>query len=192
LVKVCLILLCLPLSGIAQVLEKSQTDHYAVDALTPLALRHQLTVRGPKDHKGQRFHGMTRSRLSWRYDKVVDKLGCRITAVQVNLNQRYTLPKWVNQAQAHFKWQKQWLSYHRALTIHEHHHGELARQAAREIDQQLLGLSKKKCRSLQRKVKKMTTKIMRDLQEQNRHYDAVSWHGVWEGVLFPRLRRRKW
>jgi len=185
-------MLFLPLSGIAQVVETEQTEHYVVDALTPLALRHQLTVRGPKDRQGRRFHGMTRSRLSWRYNKAANQSECWIISVQVTLQQRYTLPKWVNRAQAHFKWQKQWLSYHRALTAHEHHHGELARQAAREIEQQLLGLRKKKCRSLQREVEKMTTKIMHDLQEQNRHYDAVSWHGVWEGVLFPRLRRRKW
>jgi len=182
----------LPLSGVAQVLEKNQTDYYAVDALMPLALRHQLTVRGPKDHRGRRFHGMSRSRLSWRYEKVVDQSSCRITSVRVNLNQRYTLPKWVNQAQAHFKWQKQWVSYHLALTAHEHQHGELAHQAAKAIDQQLLGLQRPNCQKLAQDVSKITSDLMRDLREKNRHYDAVSWHGVWEGVLFPRLRRRKW
>ncbi|MDQ7017003.1 MAG: DUF922 domain-containing protein [Gammaproteobacteria bacterium] len=187
-----LAVLFMPWLALAQISEHSTTKYYDIRALTPLALRHQLSLHGPKDHHGQRFHGMTRSRLRWSYEKTMATQGCRIASVTVVLDQHYTLPNWVNKDQAHIKWQKQWARYHRALTAHEHRHGFLARQTAEKIDQNLLNLSQSNCQKLRLKVEKITADLMAELREKNRRYDALSWHGVWEGVVFPRLKKRKW
>ncbi|MDQ7073892.1 MAG: DUF922 domain-containing protein [Gammaproteobacteria bacterium] len=182
----------LPFSTLAHVSENSTTEYYDLRATAPLALRYQLSLHGPKDHRGKRFHGMARSRLRWSYEKIVNRQGCRVVSVTVVLDQHYTLPNWVNKDQAHVKWQKQWARYHRALTAHEHQHGFFARQTAHKIDQNLLNLSQPNCQKLQLKVEKITADLMAELREKNRRYDALSWHGVWEGVIFPRLKKRKW
>ena len=181
-----------PCFVLAHVLERSTTEYYDLRATAPLALRHQLSVQGPKDHRGRRFHGMARSHLSWSYEKIVGVRSCRIVSVTVVLDQHYTLPNWINKDQAHSKWQKQWARYHRALSAHEHQHGVLARQTADKMDYQLSQLSQPNCQKLQLKVEKITSALMAELREKNRRYDALSWHGVWEGVIFPRLKKRKW
>ena len=151
---VMLVFLCLLMTTPAVVAKpkvSTKTKTYIVDATTLAGLRKQLNQKGPHGH--------------WAYTEwYVRWTGSCKLSVEIT----YTLPKHKNPGKLDPDVRKRWKAMVRALTKHEHNHGDHGIRAAREIE-------KAKCANGDAIIKKWNG--------QDKAYDLRTNHGKTEGVV---------
>ena len=129
---------------------------------------------------GQQFHAYTKWHVDWKFWWDRDHgAACRITSVRTSLTALITLPKLVggNSAQ-----RLEFERYVLALKQHESGHYEIGKDAAHEIDREILSLSATDCSTLEKTANQKATRILERYKEKERTYDADTKHGKTQGA----------
>lgn len=178
-----LALLCaLPLR--AEVNETLHTRWYEADARAHPSLGRALSQASPIRVGSTVYHGYTRWEVRWRFwwHTTADGL-CHITRVQTRADGEITLPRLRHATAAQ---RAKFERYLGPLQAHERGHFELARQAAREIDQGIAGLPPMRdCRALEARANALGHEHLRRAQATERAYDRRTGHGRTQGAWLP-------
>ena len=178
-----LALLCaLPLR--AEVSETLRSRWYEADARTHPSLGRALSQASPIRAVGTVYHGYTRWEVRWRFwwHTAADGL-CHITRVETQAKGEITLPRLRHATAAQRAVFERYLG---PLQAHERGHFELARQAAREIDQGIAGLPPlRDCPALEARANALGSEHLRRAQAAEREYDRRTRHGRTQGAWLP-------
>lgn len=154
------------------------TDYYLVYGSSSAELALELTRKGPNG-----FVAHTQWNIKSRYHYTELAGGCMLDYSNVDLDIRYTMPKWADRSQSPIALQEEWDNWYARLQAHESKHAAYARKAYAEIQQGFLLLSYgEDCRSLQDQLDSMTKTILANYTEQGRLYDLRTEHGKTEGL----------
>jgi len=159
--------------------------YYDVRGTTIEELRHEVYSRGPYDSTGQRFAGWAEWRIRWWYDREQVPQGCKVSRAVTETDIEYTLPRWVEAANAPEELRETWNRFVEALTVHEQGHGDLARALAAEIEFAIRNLPPEPtCEELDRKVNELANRMILEDRTQEA-YDLATGHGQTQGAVFP-------
>nr|PZN74272.1 MAG: hypothetical protein DIU57_19450 [Pseudomonadota bacterium] len=159
--------------------------YYDVRGTTIEELRHEVYSRGPYDSTGQRFAGWAEWRIRWWYDREQVPQGCKVSRAVTETDIEYTLPRWVDAANAPEELRETWNRFVEALTVHEQGHGDLARALAAEIEFAIRNLPPEPtCEELDRKVNELANRMILEDRTQEA-YDLATGHGQTQGAVFP-------
>ena len=159
--------------------------YYDVRGTTIEELRHEVYSRGPYDSTGQRFAGWAEWRIRWWYDREQVPQGCKVSRAVTETDIEYTLPRWVEAANAPEELRETWNRFVEALTVHEQGHGDLARALAAEIELAIRNLPPEPtCEELDRKVNELANRMILEDRTQEA-YDLATGHGQTQGAVFP-------
>ncbi len=166
--------------------------HYDVRGRTLEEVRAEIFLSGPSDETdGQRFAGWTAWSIHWQYDLRTGRDGCRIQNVTTDTQITYTLPRWVDEAQASPDVQQAWRRFDTALVEHEKGHGQLARELARRIEKAMAALPPQaSCDGLEVEARALGTRMI-VTDDRQAAYDRRTMHGEKQGAIFPRVLVRR-
>src|SRR5690606_7711506 len=158
---------------------------YDVRGSTIEELRREVYSRGPYDSTGQRFAGWAEWRIRWWFDREQVPQGCKVSRAVTETDIEYTLPRWVEAANAPEELRETWNRFVEALTVHEQGHGDLARALAAEIEFAIRNLPPEPtCEELDRKVNELANRMILEDRTQEA-YDLATGHGQTQGAVFP-------
>lgn len=166
----------------AEVEESVEYEHYGVDA-SEGPLRQALTAASPIREDGKTFHGHTQWFVKWRYWWDEDDYGCEINRVAVDFDATITLPELEyasDDNQALFD------EYIEALDEHELGHVQNGRDAAYEVDAELMELgAMDSCAELETEANALGRRIVKRYNQADRDYDKETGHGRTQGAWLP-------
>lgn len=158
--------------------DELDTDYYLVYGSSSAELARELTRKSPNG-----FVAHTQWNIKSRYHYTELAGGCMLDYSNVDLDIRYTMPKWADKPQAPIALQQEWDNWYARLVAHEANHAEHGRKAYEEIEQGFLLLSfGETCRKLRDQLDSMTQTILANYTEQDRLYDVRTRHGKTEGL----------
>jgi predicted secreted Zn-dependent protease len=159
---------------------------YRVQGSSAGALRAALNVAGPVDTDGGRHDGHCNWYVRWSYPFQNDASGCRTGPVMISIEVTYTLPQWVEPAQADATLSADWKRYMRALTSHEQGHRDIALRAGIEIQQRLETLAAQRtCPALDQLAGVTANAALDSARRSEKEYDRQTGHGATQGARFP-------
>jgi len=169
----------------AEVNENFSISYYAVPLRSGSTLVSQFNAASTIRENGEIFHAYTHWDIHWHYRWDTDSSGhCRIISTTIKLDVVMTLPdpKGANPRQLEAV-----ASYSQALRKHEQGHYDIARRAAREIDQALLAMPvMSDCTALEDHANARGYELLEQYNEINRQYDASTQHGKTQGAWLDR------
>ena len=172
---------CLPLTGAAQVRDDLVTRYYEVQVRPGDSLNRQVRAASPIREGGEVFYGHTHWNVHWDYRWNSEASGrCRLTSVQVSLRTEILLPQ-LRDADS-----RQAAAFERfiaALRRHEMGHYEHGKQAAAEIERDLLGLPPAdSCAALEAQANQGAQRSIARYAAMDVQYDRETRHGVSQGA----------
>lgn len=184
LVPAALVLLISPAQAEYRITEK--TEYYSIAGGNERELRDQLNQNGHKAADGRSYDANTTTRLRWDFTYRTTSDDCRIGSVLVIVDIRYLLPRWVDEESAPRALRERWNSYVEKLTAHERTHRDLAQQAARHLEAELMSMPARRfCDDVGKAANEQAQGIVKDLQRTEAEYDERTKHGYTEGAMFP-------
>ena len=108
-----------------------------------------------------------------------------MTKVTSTVNVKFTLPKWKNRGDSNGMLRNKWDKYYMALINHENGHKKFGIGAAEEIESQLIKLSSKSCKTLEKKANALGKNIIDKYASLEKEYDEETNHGMNNGAIFP-------
>jgi predicted secreted Zn-dependent protease len=164
----------------AEVLETLRYDYYEVIAHPHQTLLSALNRSSPVLIDRQKFHAYTKWHVDWKFWWDRDQgAACRITSVQTSLTVSITLPKLVG---GNSEQRLEFERYISALKQHESGHYEIGKDAAQEIDREILSFSATDCSTLEKAANEKATHTLGRYKEKERTYDADTKHGKTQGA----------
>ena len=158
-------------------------ERYQLTGATAEELSQDLHRRRPRD---ERFTGWTRWRLRWRFEPTEDAHGCSVGPVDVDLDLTTVLPTWAASVDADPRLIDAWRDYLVALEEHERGHGDLAREAAERIRDQLTAIPPTRdCALLRDHAHRVGHAEVQRLRHDNAQLDETTGHGATQGAIFP-------
>lgn len=165
----------------AEVLEILDYDYYEVIAQPDQTLLSALNRSSPVLIDGRVFHAYTKWNVGWRFWWDRDQeAACRITSVRTTVTGSIKLPELVggNSGQS-----LEFERYILALKQHEAGHYEIGKDAAQEIDREILSLPPASdCSDLEKSANESATRTLEQYQEKERTYDVTTKHGKTQGA----------
>ncbi|EGB13980.1 protein of unknown function DUF922 [Pseudodesulfovibrio mercurii] len=170
------LLLCLASPATADVVRTVSTEYYEVEGIKPAAIVLSIRRDSPANEGSKKYSANTRTDIRTTYDieQVGDK--CRIRNVVVHLHLTYLYPKLKHSVD--FETRKWWMKLSRQLEIHERIHGDISTKAAYKISDTLQNLPPGDCYNFKGTVKVKARKIMEQMKQDQRDYDALTQHGL--------------
>lgn len=150
---------------------------YTVSPQSYEDLKTELDANSPIRMGGRVAHGHTRINLQWRPIMMPSSTGCTVSRIDASLGLRYTLPQ-LELAQPDEELSARFAESYDILHAHEIGHGNLAIEAAREIDRQLVGMSHSgSCAELEQQAIAIAADIYKHYKEKELEYDRITDHG---------------
>ena len=160
---------------------------YAVGGETAEAVHRSMGDGGPT-LDGTTYFGMTASEIGVRFRTAEADDGCRLDAVEVDLDLTMTLPEWEPAGPTDYALRRDWARFESALRRHEDGHRDRAVAGAQAVADALAGVRAATCAEAdaegQRRVREAQD---RTAAEQERYDDATD-HGRTEGAAWPLSR----
>ena len=151
--------------------------YYTVSPQTYEDLKKELDANSPIRMGDRVAHGHTRINLQWRPIMTPSASGCTVSKIDADLGLRYTLPQ-LELAQPDEELSARFAESYDILLEHELGHGNLAIEAAREIDRQLVGMSHDgSCAELEQRAIAVAAEIYKNYKQKELEYDRVTDHG---------------
>ncbi|HEX4329461.1 MAG TPA: DUF922 domain-containing protein [Burkholderiales bacterium] len=177
-----LLLACwLPLTSAAQVRDDLVTRYYEVPVRPGESLNQQVRAASPIRDDGAVYYGDTHWNAHWNFRWNSDASGrCRLTSVQVSLRAEILLPQ-LRGADG-----RQAAAFERFITAlrrHEMGHYEHGRQAAAEIERDLLALPPAaSCAALEAQANQGAHRSVARYAAMDVQYDRETGHGRTQGA----------
>ncbi|WP_300138843.1 DUF922 domain-containing protein [Pseudodesulfovibrio sp.] len=165
-----LALLLTPVRAGAGVTVSTSEDHYVVEGST----RAQIS----RFYQQRETRSAASARPSFKYSYTWRQQGgmCTVTDVKVHLHLLYTYPRLASATgRRTAQW---WNDTLKQLTIHERIHGDIARDAAKELERELLRIRDVPCSAIKEKVKYRAERVFQDHQRRQEDYDRLTEHGL--------------
>jgi len=179
-----LLVVCPPLA--AEPVVKEIVRKYRISGQTAQALRQEMDWKGPVGAGGRRFDAYTAWRVQWNYRWWESPAECRLTAVTTRLRVTFTLPEWDQYNRGSNKLKQKWDRYYEALLAHEKGHREFGLRAARDIEQVIWGVGRRRtCAQLEREANAAAQATLDRYIRMERQYDIQTEHGAATGAVFP-------
>lgn len=160
---------------------EAKTETYPVVAKHLDELSAALDAASPIRKDGKVFHGFTNTHVNWRYFWQSSRSGCRLHRVTTTVRIHYQMPALKPGADAELK--AVWQRYYAALELHERGHGNIAVDAAREIERRLLALpAETTCETLDQVAGDTATAILEQHRPRHEQYDLATDHGRTQGA----------
>ena len=181
LIATLLLACCLPLISAAQVRDDLVTRYYEVPVRPGDSLNRQVRAASPIRDGGQVYYGHTHWDAHWDFRWNSDASGrCRLTSVQVSLRTEILLPQ-LRGADS-----RQAAAFERfivALRRHEMGHYEHGKQAAAEIERDLLALPPaSSCAALEAQANQGAQRSIARFAAMDGQYDRETRHGESQGA----------
>jgi len=159
-----------PCAARAEVTVSSSEDHYIVEGSTRAQIARFYQQRETKN--------AATTRPTFKYSYTWRQKGsiCTVTDVKVHLHLLYTYPRLAGTTGQHTaKW---WNDTLKKLTVHERIHGDIAREAADELERELLRIREVPCSAIKDKVKSRADRVFQDHRRRQEDYDRLTEHGL--------------
>lgn|SRR5574337_785858 len=135
---------------------------------------------------GSTYDSITKWRMKWDYAYDRDAHACRTDSFRVSADITIQLPKWVCAGHAPPALTKKWENYIANLSMHEKGHRDKVLKAAAELTRAVAEMSPAaNCSELDRRVQRLCSERMKQLDDEQEAYDAATEHGHVRDVAFP-------
>lgn len=163
----------------ASIDENISVNEYTVDMKRNASLTVALLKSSPIRESGTPYYGQTKADIKWDFVWKEDgNDSCRISNIFVKLNVVTTLPKIDGGTTAQ---QKEFYRFLDALKAHEEKHVDIARQAQKDIEEQVKKLPPMySCKLLEIRANSIANTIVLTQQTKQRAYDVDTSHGFAE------------
>ena len=174
-----------PFTATADVEEVVSIRHYTALSTSTATLLETLNAASPVRQNGRTFHGYTSWDIRWTFRWQVGGDGrCAITAVSTKLKAEILIPK-LQGADAGGE-----AAFNRYLTnlrAHEDGHVQIARSAARKVDQTIRSLpAASSCQALEAQANRDGMAIVEAAKKEELAYDVSTAHGCQQGACLAR------
>lgn len=172
-------------AGAAPVVD-ARIQTYAVIGATEAELAAEL-ARQPLATNGRPRVGYTHpAEVHWKFEARERKGRCLVVSVTVTLTAVTTLPRWDPPAAAPLALLQRWTVFSEALALHEQGHVDIAREAARRIEEALWRApAAPRCSGYQAELDALANGIFDAAEREQDEYDATTDYGRSQGVSFP-------
>lgn len=155
-------------------------SYYEVEGTTIPEVRSSL-----RRCSGSRFNALAYPNVNWKFDlsEREDDM-CRLENVRVGVNIRYTLPSWTEEEQGDDAAKEAWTSYIKSTHMHEEDHGDIFKQHAQKIHDELLNFEEARCSSIENRANAAAGRIINEMDRATRQYDIDTDHGRTQGAVF--------
>lgn len=160
----------------AEIIE--ETNYYSIFANNGVELDAQLSL---KSRNG--FHADTKWSIQPRYRFKKENGSCFVSDSNVTLTVTYTMPEWMNKAEAPTELQTKWNTWYSNLLSHEKTHGFNGRQAYSDIKHGIYILNRARtCSQLTDDLRNMIDNALFKYSQEDKLYDQRTRHGATEGA----------
>ncbi len=161
-------------------------SYFTIGGTTLEDIERELKVRGPKvQSTGSRHPGATRMEFSTRIGYGEKNGRCSVIQADVQVKADMILPRWNRRARADDDTRLIWDTLSADIKRHEESHVVIARNHAREMEQELKQIrGVKSCALAQKKVEETTARVLAKHDSEQERFDRI------EGINFEsRLMR---
>ena len=164
------LLLLLSAPALAEVTVSTSEDHYIVEGQTMGKI---LSAFQKRENNSAAY-----ARPKFKYSYVWQQRGdlCSVTETKIHLHILYTYPRLANETGKYTaQW---WENTLKKLAVHEHVHGDIAKDSAYELERELLKIRKVPCSSIKSVVAARAKRVFQDHRRRQEEYDRVTEHGL--------------
>jgi predicted secreted Zn-dependent protease len=178
----CILLIC-QISR-AAVSEHLDFEYYTAYAYPNRSLLSVISEASPIHENGRTFNGHTHWNVHWHFWWYESPNGrCRMTRVNTDVAGVIRLPRVINPTA---KQKDQFNKYVAALRVHELGHYENGKQAAMDIDREILALPEmENCKTLGATANDLGNCILKEYNAKDIQYDMTTEHGKMQGATLP-------
>ncbi|MDB5523810.1 MAG: hypothetical protein JWM58_1573 [Rhizobium sp.] len=159
----------------ADTIVHKKITYFSIGGRTAADLDREMMRRGPlSSTTGRRHPGATRIQFSGNATFVGKNGRCTIGGAKVTLATKIMLPRWSNRNNASRKLGLIWDTLSADIKRHEERHAEIARNHARALERQILGLpAASNCAILKSRVNEISRLAMVDHDKDQKRFDRV-------------------
>ncbi|MDX1491473.1 MAG: DUF922 domain-containing protein [Pseudohongiellaceae bacterium] len=177
--RVALLSILACISSIANAELKLNVDYkfYSISPHHESEIIQELNSKSPIRKEGRVAHGITRVNLQWRPVMLPRSQACELTGIEAQLSLLYTLPQ-LELSTPNSELKTAFDTSYEVLHTHELGHGELAIQAAKAIESQLVGMTHSEgCAALEQQAIATAKQIYAHYKKMELEYDKLTDHG---------------
>jgi len=172
----------LPLQVYSYPKVKTIKNTYVVEAKDKGSLLSDINNASPIRQDGEVFHAYTDTYVNWNYWWDKRKSYCKFNRVETSVKITYTFPRLSIKTQSS-EVKEVWNQFYPALVEHENGHGQIAIEAAQEIERSLRNMpSYSNCNLLSKKANDKAQSILDEFAPKHRDYDIKTDHGKTQGA----------
>lgn len=155
-------------------------SYFTIGGATLEEIETELNTRGPHvNSTGRRHPGATQMEFTTRLGYTTTDKGCRITKVQVTVGAKVILPRWRHRSTANGDTALVWDTLSADIKRHEESHVSIAKNHARELEDQLKTIGRQKdCKTAAAKAKAITDQVLARHDAAQDRFDRI------EGINF--------
>ena len=165
---------------------EKKVEYYDVKGWDLARIQQEMNANGPVDrNSGNRVWAHTTWRVRWNITYAEESISCRPQSIEAVLYLEFVVPRWIERDKAPEAVQKKWDIFYAALQKHEQQHAIFGYDAAKEIEEALMAIPKKRlCSQVREEADAISEKIIRKHNLRDIELDAKTDHGRAEGVTF--------
>lgn len=162
-------------------------SYFSVGGTTLEQLEAELSLRGPQvSSTGRRHPGATQMQFNTRIGYAEKDGYCRVSQATVNVSAKVILPRWSQRRKADGAVRTIWDTLSADIKRHEESHVGIAKNHARELEQALMKLDRRKtCAEVAEKAKAVSERILAKHDKAQYEFDRI------EGINFERRMMRQ-
>ena len=166
-------------------------SYFAINGTTLEELQRELATRGPKvANSGERHPGATRMEFVTSVGYEQGKRGCRVSKATVRVKASVILPRWHRRKGAGPDVQLIWDTLSADIKRHEESHVSIAKNHARQLENELLALwPKRTCDLMAAQVKATRDRILKLHDQEQERFDRIE-NKTFEKRLLRLIRYR--
>lgn len=168
----------------AEIFESVET--YKVQGLSEKELRKSLSEKSPCKQDGKVFDAYTTWYVKWHFEWHNESGKYRIAKANSNVEVKFTMPEWVNYANAPINLRRKWDKYIKALKEHENGHRDLGVEAAQAVIKAIEDVPARSSGELiNNAANAAANRVLERYRAQEKEYDRKTNHGATTGAVFP-------
>lgn len=150
-------------------------SYFPIGGLTLPEIEKQLETRGPRlDSTGERHPGAASMAFTTRIDYAEEGGRCRVANAHVTVKAKVMLPRWRNRRQADEDVRLIWDTLARDIKRHEESHLSIAKNHARQLEDALKALPRRKtCNAVAKNVKAVTARVLAQHDAAQEKFDRI-------------------
>jgi len=159
-------------------------DYFDVTGLSEIELNRHLDENNKLFIDGKQYSAMVFYTITWRpYARTGGEL-CSLDKVDVMLDVKFHMPRWINQSSSTPNLQSYWTQLYGTLLDHENGHRDLALEEAREIQRKIKEIAPtKNCQELSETADKIGYSLISKYSQLQLNYDECTKHGLEQNKL---------